>query len=251
LAFFRRAESVAVLRRHWKRLLVCGVLMVPGYNLALYYGQQHGVSAPVASLTTALVPLYVMILAAIFLGEHLTTRRMVGFAVAATGMGLISLARTAEGGGTYPLLVAITALAPLCWSLYSVISKPMSGRISPIVWAYLGTGLGAVLVLPLLPGSTWQQWAALDGPGWVALFYLSIPCTVLGFAVWTWLLRHLPASSVGFTVFLNPPLTTLSKYVLALLAPAAFAFSIAGQEWLGGALTLLGLGIAVYTRRRG
>ena len=29
-------------------------LAVPGYNLALYYGQQHGVPAPVASLTTAL-----------------------------------------------------------------------------------------------------------------------------------------------------------------------------------------------------
>jgi drug/metabolite transporter (DMT)-like permease len=249
LALFRREESRELLRRYWKRLLVCGVFMVPGYNLALYFGQQYGVSAPVASLTTALVPLFVMILAAIFLGERLTTRRVLGFAVAAAGMALISLARTADGGGTYPLLVAITAFAPLSWSIYSVISKPMSRRVSPLVWSYLGTCLGTVLVLPLLPGSTWRQWAALDGPGWLALLYLSIPCTVLGFAVWTWLLRHLPASSVGFTVFLNPPLTTLSKYLLAALAPTVFVFSIAGQEWAGGALTLLGLGIAVYTRR--
>jgi drug/metabolite transporter (DMT)-like permease len=89
---FRRAESVALLRAEWPRLLVCGFLAVPGYNFALYYGQQHGVPAPVASLTTALVPLFVMLLAAAFLGERLTTRRVIGFAVAAGGMVLISLA---------------------------------------------------------------------------------------------------------------------------------------------------------------
>ena len=40
---FRRAESTSILRAEWPRLLVCGFFAVPGYNLALYYGQQHGV----------------------------------------------------------------------------------------------------------------------------------------------------------------------------------------------------------------
>ena len=82
------------------------------------------------------------------------------------------------------------------------------------------------------------------------MLYLSVPCTVLGYALWTWLLRHLPASTVGFTVFLNPPLTSVSKLMLATLFPATFLFTILPQEWAGGALTLLGMGIAVYTRRR-
>jgi len=98
----------------------------------------------------------------------------------------------------------------------------------------------------MLPGSTWRQWSQLDAAGWAALLYLAIPCTVMGFAVWTWMLRHLPASTVGFTVFLNPPLTTTSKYILAALVPATFAFTIVPQEWMGGALTLVGMGIAVY-----
>ena len=42
--------------------------------------------APIASLTTTLVPLFVMMLAALTLGERLTARRMVGFGVAAVGM---------------------------------------------------------------------------------------------------------------------------------------------------------------------
>jgi drug/metabolite transporter (DMT)-like permease len=247
---FRRVESLALLRAEWPRLLFCGFFAVPGYNLALYYGQQHGVPAPVASLTTTLVPLFVMILAALFLGERPTSRRLFGFAVATAGMVSIGLAKQGADGGSYAVLVAITALAPLSWSIYSVVSKPMAGRVSPIVWTYLATCLGTLQVLPLLPGATWRQWAALDRTGWTALLYLSLPCTVLGFAVWTWLLRHLPASSVGFTVFLNPPLTTTSKYVAATLLPATFAFTIAPGEWVGGMLTLLGVAIAVYSPRR-
>jgi drug/metabolite transporter (DMT)-like permease len=128
----------------------------------------------------------------------------------------------------------------------------MAGRVSPLTWTFLATSIGGLLVIPLLPGATWRQWSRLDAAGWAALLYLSIPCTVLGFALWTWLLRHLPASSVGFTVFLNPPLTTVSKALLAASFPAAFRFEIEPREWLGGTFALAGLAVAVWpvTRRR-
>jgi drug/metabolite transporter (DMT)-like permease len=241
---WRPRESVEVLRRHWRRLLVCGFLAVPGYNLALNFGQQQGVAAPVASLTTALVPLFVMLLAALFLGERLTAWRIAGFAVAAAGMVLVAT-RHDPGRTAYPLLVAVTALAPLCWSVFSVLSKPLAGRVPPVLWTYLAICVGGLMVLPILAGPAADQWRRLDLRGWAALAYLSLPCTVLGFALWTWLLRHLTVTSVGFTVFLNPPLTSLSKWTLAALWPTTFVFTIAPREWLGGALALAGQAIAL------
>jgi O-acetylserine/cysteine efflux transporter len=248
LALFRAREAAAIARAHGRQLAVAGILVVPGYNFALYYGQQQGVPAPVASLTTALVPLFVMTLAALFLGEPLTARRVLGFAVASVGMVTIALSRAGDGLG-YPLLVAIVAIAPLCWSSFSVLSKPISRASSPVVWTYLATIVGTLLVLPLLPGRVWREITALDAAGWGALLYLSFPCTVLGFVLWTWLLRHLPASSVAFTVFLNPPMTTLSKWALAAALPATFVFTIERGEWIGGAIVLAGLAIAVVPRR--
>jgi O-acetylserine/cysteine efflux transporter len=158
---------------------------------------------------------------------------------------LISLAKEGVDGAAYPLLIAITALAPLCWSVYSVVSKPMAGRVPPIVWTYLTIALGGLLTLPLMPTTVWGEVAALDAPGWGAVLYLAVPCTVLGYALWNWLLRFLPASTVGFTVFLNPPLTTASKFLLAAWLPATFAFAIRPLEWAGGVVTLAGLAIAV------
>jgi len=244
LALKRRRESASLLRSHWRRLLVAGALAVPGYNFALYYGQQHGVPAPVASLVTALLPLFILLLAAIFLHERLTRRRLAGFAVSLLGMVLVGMSRRGEGGAAYPVLIVVTSLAPLAWSLFSVVSKPVAGHISTLVWTYLSITVGALLVLPLLP-LAWPAWRGLDVPGWGALLYLSLPCTVLGFAIWTWLLGNLPASTVGLTVFLNPPLTTSSKAVLALLAPATFAFTIRAGEWVGGGVVLAGLAVAL------
>ena len=193
-------ESARLLRLHWRRLLICGFLAVPVYNFGLYFAQQHGVTPPIASLTTTLVPLLVMVLSVLFLGERLTGRRVVGLLVAAAGMSVVATARGDVELG-YPILLAIATLAPLSWSIYTVASKPVVGKVSPVLWTYLTTAVGSVMVLPWLPGRTWKDLGALSSGGWVALLYLAVPCAVIGFAVWTWLLRHLPATAVGFTVF--------------------------------------------------
>ena len=247
---FQRRLSLDLLRRHPWRLLVCGLLGAPGYNLALYYGQQRGVPPSVASLTTALLPLFVMILAAVFLGEALTRRRMIAFAVAVSGLVVIAWSKgDPREALEYGRILAVTALAPLAWSVYSILAKPVMVRSSPLVFTYLALTLGTLPLLAVFPWKGRAAAAALPVDGWAAVLYLSILCTLVGYAVWTWLLRHLPASTLGFTVFLNPPFTTASKLVLALLFPTVFLWHLDLLEWLGGGLALLGLAMAVWPRR--
>ncbi len=242
-----RADTWRLVRNHPLRLAVCSILAVPGYNLALYYGQQHGVPPPIASLTTALVPLFVMLLAALILGERLTPRKGLAFSVSFFGLVLIALSKRDPGAiAEYGFTLAITALAPLSWSIYSILSKPISGVASPLVWTYLSIVIGSLPLLVLFPFKGGPEMVKLPTSGWTALLYLSILCTVIGYAIWTWLLRHLPASTVGFTVFLNPPLTTLNKVILTALFPAIFVLRVGGLEWIGGALALTGLAIALW-----
>jgi drug/metabolite transporter (DMT)-like permease len=245
---FRRAESMEILRHHYRRLGLCGLLAVSGYNFALYAGQQREVAAPIASLLTALAPLFVMILSAVFLGERLTRRRLLGFLLALTG--LVLVARSKEGSGaTYPLLIAMTAMAPLSWSIHSILTKKVMGRVSPLLWTYLAITVGTVPLLAVFPFFGLPELVLLDATGWWLLAFLTILSTILAFALWTWLLSHLPATTVGFTIFLNPPMTTGYKLLLATLLPATFAFSIVAGEILGGALMLAGVGVAVSTSR--
>lgn len=245
----RREESWALLRRFPVRLVFAGLLAVPGYNLALFYGQQHGVPPPVASLTTALLPLFVMLLAALFLGEPLTRRRLAAFSLALAGLMTIALSKGGVGSvAGYGLVLGVTALAPLSWSLFSVLTKPATAGVSPLTWTYLTISLGGLPLLAALPWLGGPEMLALPGGGWAALLYLSLLCTLLGYAVWSWLLHHLPAATVGFSVFLNPPLTTASKLALSVLFPAVFVWQVSGLEILGGGLALGGLALAVWPR---
>ena len=91
----------------------------------------------------------------------------------------------------------------------------------------------------------WHRLALSTTVG-AALLYLSLLCTLAGYAVWGWLLRHLPATSVGFFTFLNPPLASLSKIVLVALFPSVFVWQLSRMELLGGLLAFAGLAIALW-----
>ena len=242
---WRRRETFEILRRYPRRLVACGALAVPCYNFCLAYGQQQGMPASLASVVTTLAPLFILVLATVFLSERPPAVLWVGLATAALGMWVIGTADRAGTEGSYSWAVAIAAGAPLSWATFSVISKPMAGRVSPLLWTYLSIALGGLMVLPLAWGRAGEQWAALDGFGWLALAYLALPCTVIGYAVWTGLLRSLPATVVGLTVFLNPPLATLSKAAWAFVFPETFVFAISGREWIGGGVVLAGLAIGL------
>jgi len=241
---FHRAESMIILRRHPGRLLLAGLLCVPGYNALLYHGMEGLVEGPIASVLTSLTPLYLAVLGAAFLGERMTARKVGGLALGFGGVALLATAR--EGGGTArAVLVAEVALAPLCWSCYSALTRPVAREHPPLVWTFLVLAAGGVLSIPLLFFADIGRIAALDGKGIALVAYLVLLATVFGFAAWSWLLSHLPASTVGLTVFLNPPLTMASKFALAALFPASFVVSITPREWAGGALALLGVAAAV------
>lgn len=249
---FRTRDTLALIRAHWRRLVFCGFLAVPAYNFSLYYSQERGVPAPIASLTTTLAPLFLIVLGILFFKEKITVRRGLGFVVALLGVVVISIAKPEGDGRAHPGFIFLAALAPLSWSLFSVASKPVSHK-SPVLWTYLSIVFGTLPLFFVLPLKGGPELLAVDGVGWSLILYLSIGCSVVGFSVWVYLLKHLPASTVGMTVFLNPPLTTASKRIVAWLLPSSFGFGILPLEWVGGAIVLIGLAVSLVggPRRRG
>lgn len=229
------------------RLVLCGVLSVPVYSLCLYWAIQRGIPAPIASLLTALSPLVLLVLGAVALGERLSVGKGLGFAVAVAGLGMVAAAR---GGFTVTALapILVGAVAPTAWAVQSILSKPAMREVPPDVWTagYLvAGGTPLCLVLPWWGGA---QVAALDAAGWVPVLYLGLACTLGGFALWSWLLTHHPAGSLGFTVFLNPPMSLGSQLVLAACFPGSFVFALRPLELAGCAVVLAGLGLAVRPR---
>lgn len=259
LLLFRRRATLELLRRHGRPIAVSGLLNVVLYNFALNYGQASGVPAPIASLATALTPLFLFVLGAVVLGEPLPRRRIAGFLVALAGMAMVGAARGAfqPGASKYLLSLLVIAVAPLSFAIYTVLSRPLlagdgraGSRVDPELWTFAIFAVGGLPLAALLPFRGGAELLALDLPGWGALAFLTLLCTVVGFLVWVRLVRVLPASAVGLTIFLNPPLTTLSKLGLAAAFPATFQFTVLPLEAAGGLVLLGGVALALVSRRR-
>jgi len=235
----RRREVRASLARDGWKLLAMGALLVPGYNLALNWGQGR-VPPATASLIITMNPVFTYLLALAFLGERPTWRKFLGLAVAFLGVYLLVRAQQASFGAGYSVYALVVLLAPLSWAGATVIGKPITGRTDPILVTFLATTLGSLPFVGLLFAGTEGVHATLRGlnaTGWAWLAHLAVLCTVVGFAIWFRVLRQIPASSVAAFVFLNPPLTSAFG---PIWGTERFHWTTAGF----GLLTLLGVALS-------
>jgi len=204
-----RRALLRMIRQDGLRLLLAALLAVPGYNLPLNWGQGR-VPPATASLLIATNPVFIYLLALAFLGERARWAKVGGLAISFAGVyGLLAL-QHGQFGNTYLGYALVVLISPIAWSLATVIGKPATGRHDPLLFTFAATGLGSVPYMVGLiagTGDTHTAIATMTPTGWIALAHLSLLCTIAGYAIWFWALKHLPASSVGAFVFLNPPLT--------------------------------------------
>lgn len=230
---FRRADILF--------LLVAGALAVPGSQLTLVRGQRF-LAPAMAGLVVATQPAITAALSAVILRETLTRRKIFGVLLALLGAAVVVLFAT--GGGTdltirNPWGASLVLLAQASFSLYTVLTKRVQGRMPPLTLTAAGLLFGAIWLLPLAP-------AAISGisavGGWRALWFVQLVVggTLIPYAVWNLALTTLPANETASYTFLIP--------LFGLL----WSWTILGEEispigLLGGLLIIVGV---VLTQRR-
>jgi drug/metabolite transporter (DMT)-like permease len=196
-------------------------------------------------LITALNPAFTFVLAALFGLERATWRQALGLTVAFAGIYVVVV----HGAGravepAYLRDAAILLTAPISWSLYTVLSKPLVGRGSPLHLTFLILGIANLPTLPLaaLLPALHAKVARWDPERYGAALFLALACTVVGFWLWYEGLRRLPASTVASFVFLNPPLALFFDWLWFGRVPASGLY-------VGGAIVLVGIYLCIVRRR--
>ena len=101
----------------------------------------------------------------------------------------------------------------------------------------LPTLIGTLPLLPMIDSSFLDALGSMRPSHWAAVAYLSLMSTVLGFFIWNFALKHMPATSVASFIYLNPPFA------------AAFGWVLWGEDisiffLFGSAIILFGLYLA-------
>lgn len=145
-------------------------------------------SSPVdASIITTSMPLLAMILAAFFLGEPVTGRKVLGIAVGASGALLLILSGHPEGSGTagggrYVWGDLLVLLAQLSYALYFVLFKGFVAHYSPLTVMKWMFAFASLCLLPFSGDALLDAgWRTMDTKTIGALGYIVACSTFLSY----------------------------------------------------------------------
>jgi len=195
-----------------------------GYVLSIPF-QFLGTSltnAHIGSIITCATPLAMVVLAGLFLHEHVRLRDILAIAIALAGVALISLEGLRRGAGASPLhwLEGIAALvaAAVTWGLYSLFLRLITRKQSSLTATGISNALGFFILLPLfIPRGGEVITTVTTRPVLAAaIVYLGVVSTFLGFTLWTLGLQQVTSVSASSLMFFCQPLagTILGMLVL-------------------------------------
>ena len=195
----------------WGRSAVLGALN-HGLFFALLYVAAYRLPSGLGSTLTALAPLVLMGMAYLVLREH-QAGVTIGAAVVGVA-GVVTLVWQNGSAGTVdPLGVAAAVGAVLSSSLGFVLVKRWSPREDVLVtttWQLVAGGLLLVPLAALTEGAP----PALDGPALLALLYLGLVGSALGYVLWFRGLTRMDAGAVAVVGLVNPVVGTALGVVL-------------------------------------
>ena len=223
----------AIEPRHMLRIVFAGILGVTVNQVFFFRGLQF--SSPVeTSILHTLSPLLVALFALSILKEKVSIRKFIGIAAGLTGALIIVTSgkpmdfTNIHFKGNLFILLNISA-----YSLYLIVIKPVMEKYEPIqVLRYVFLA-GCITYLPFgiyhFNDFSWSQPQTIN---WLALLYVVVGTTLLTYLLTIFAIKRLPATTIGFYIYLQPFIASAIGYVsgfeqltVAVIAAAAFLFA--------------------------
>jgi DME family drug/metabolite transporter len=193
-------------RQDLGRLLVAGLAM--GTFQACYFWGVAKTSVAVGSLIAICsAPLFIALLAAVFLGERIDGRTWGALLAGITGATLLTIGPHGFGRLSPGFLAGIgLALgAGVSYATYAVMVKDVLRRVPPLTVAALTFTVAALSLLPVLL----VEWPSADARAWSLLVYLGVVPTAAAYILYVLGLRTTPVTVSGVLTLVEPLTATL------------------------------------------
>jgi Predicted permease, DMT superfamily len=187
-----------------------------------------------AAIIIGITPILVLLLAKGIGQESLGAGKLIGMAIALSGVVVLQFGAAASAQttifGDFCIFLASTTFA-----IFTVMGKRVSLQFDNITlntFAYVGGGL------TLLPITIWQSslfpLASITLTAWASVLYMALFASVICYLIYYYALRWVPASRVSAFSYLQPLLATIMAIPILGEHPTASIVS-------GGALVLAGV----------
>ena len=241
-----RRESLIPPRESWLMLTVMGFVGIFLHQMV----QAHALTLTTAVRTGWLIgvtPIWSAVLAAAFLGEGFGPRKILGLLIGLTGA-LLVITRGELSAGVLALPSTRGDLLVLAstwtWAIYTILGSDTLKRLGSARATAAAMFAGWVMMIPFFVAAFgWHEYWHLSSTSLVAILFLGVGCSGLGYWFWYAALERIDASQVASFLYLEPLVTLLSA--VALLGETVTFSTIAG-----GLLVLVGV-VTVQTSGAG
>ena len=231
----RGAGSLRVARRDFLFLVPLGLVGIGAFYLLYFFTVRESMVGTAAILLYS-SPAFVSLLAWIFLKETLGVLRILALALTFGGIFMVVGGYDLTDLEISPLVVATGLLSGLTYGLYSIVGKPVAGRLDPAVILSYALGFGTVLlVIFALP--TFHTLVGLTSGSYALLFMLAVVHTSLAFGLYTVGLKRLDAGQAAIVATVEP-------VVAGAIGVVLLGETLTAPKVLGALLVLTGAALA-------
>jgi drug/metabolite transporter (DMT)-like permease len=210
-------RNIRISRQEAVRLAVIGWLLLVGGNGGLAWAEQF-VPTGFAALIIAVTPIWFLVLETfVFRGDRMSRRGLIGLAMGIVGIAILVWPKIMHRDelGAMQLVGSILLLfSSMSWAIGSVFSRKWQMKVDPLVatsWEMIFAGMGHV-VLVLLTGQFPQT--KFNQRGVLAVLYLVVFGSWIGYTAYIWLLKHVPTPKVATYAYVNPIVAVLLGWVV-------------------------------------
>ena len=136
------------LRSQWKEFLILGGLNAAA-PFTLIAISQLNLTASLAAIMNSTTPLFAAVVAAAWIAEELTTRKIFGLLLGVVGVAVLVGLDPVPLNGVVLLSVGASLLAALCYALGGVYAKRTFQGVSPLTMGICQQAAAAAILLPL------------------------------------------------------------------------------------------------------
>ena len=208
-----------------------------GISVGLQFVGTNLSTASNGSLVTSATPAFVLVFAALLLGEKVTWRRLTALVIASLGVIAVIDPRTAQLSSDLFLGNLALVGAALTWALYSVLVRKVTRNLDVLPVSLVAFAGGLPVSLPLGIWEANTQGVGILTPGVIAgVLFIGIISTALAMYLWNSAFAILDAGVASLTFFAQPVVGTLLGWLfLGEIITPLFLF--------GG--VLIGIGIVI------
>src|SRR5271156_3155523 len=205
-------------RREWMSASLLGlIIFVFDYGL-LFWAEQR-VPSGIAAVMLATIPVFMALCEIIFLRtQRLTVRLALALLIGIGGVGVLMSSSLNLGGAPIDKVGALALIfASISWSIASVLPPKLPLPASKVMssGAQMLTG-GILLTIAAGAFGEFRNFhpSAVSRGAWLALLYLILAGSIIGFTGYVWLIHHESPTKVGTYAYVNPIVAVLVGYFL-------------------------------------